>query len=840
MFNDIIKKSIIGFTLIIAITSQASSDELFASYKDSQKGVTIRDVNTLSQRTFHNNGHEAGGIALDSNNNYYLPSTNHLLKYDPNGSLLVDMTFPISSIEYTDVAVRGNKLYASYKGSQQGVTIRDTTTLTQISLFNTGINANGIAVNSNSDIYLAFDNHLRKYNTSGTILADMTFPDPAILYTSVAVRGDRVYATYTGSQLGFTIRDASTLNQVRACTTGFSAQGIAVDSSNNIYIATGNHLRKYDNNCTLLVDMTFPISTINYTGVAISENGFAINSNVPHDVTNSGQPYPKVSLTELSNFAWDEFIALNHPADPDHRGQPKPGSSLSDAADARVWESYWHRVEVFPGNQSPVNIAGKAKVTGKPSYVYPAANFQLNAANFDAKSSTGPMDATLWNNLDENNELNVDKMFAHVSQSGKTFTGFTDENRIVYEAKINEDAMNYILSSKLYNSKIRDSMTASTKSAANLKKYGSSCGNASSSIISSPCGAIGGAEGSIEIKAAWRKLDSQELNSGKYYTNKVIRYQSIINAKTKKPENKWIVDVYGMIALHIIHKTENFPSYVFATFEHVDNIASKIGYIDEITQTGRGTGDVAGAKVVISERDNPIPKEVAAVNSVARKAIDGTVFSNYQLIGVQAYPVDYSTISGTSSPTQSEKSTYYLANIVVESNEELQNFRGLKVADKPDHDNIVAMGKSMNMGGCMGCHGVAQVNGADFSFLIKNSPFTAPEIVGGTGVNKFIDIKSYADVQEMLSSFVNINGINVGRPHMKFWTNLSYDKFIKAEVPNVGVKILKCGDAKNSNLIKILKGTLTGFPRMPLGGPYFPDEQIESLEKWVEADCLPK
>ena len=35
-----------------------------------------------------------------------------------------------------------------------------------------------------------------------------------------------------------------------------------------------------------------------------------------------------------------------------------------------------------------------------------------------------------------------------------------------------------------------------------------------------------------------------------------------------------------------------------------------IGYIDEITQTGRGTGDEAGKKVIITERDNPIPAEV--------------------------------------------------------------------------------------------------------------------------------------------------------------------------------------------------------------------------------------
>jgi len=31
------------------------------------------------------------------------------------------------------------------------------------------------------------------------------------------------------------------------------------------------------------------------------------------------------------------------------------------------------------------------------------------------------------------------------------------------------------------------------------------------------------------------------------------------------------------------------------------------------------------------------------------------------------------------------------------------------------------------MGGCMGCHGVAQLNGADFSFILRNGRVLEPE-----------------------------------------------------------------------------------------------------------------
>jgi len=35
--------------------------------------------------------------------------------------------------------------------------------------------------------------------------------------------------------------------------------------------------------------------------------------------------------------------------------------------------------------------------------------------------------------------------------------------------------------------------------------------------------------------------------------------------------------------------------------------------------------------------------------------------------------------------------------------------------------------KGYNMGGCMGCHGNAQVGGSDFSFILAEGPVTEPE-----------------------------------------------------------------------------------------------------------------
>lgn len=569
-----------------------------------------------------------------------------------------------------------------------------------------------------------------------------------------------------------------------------------------------------------------------------------VSPDFPHDVTDQTTAYPTVSFTDLATFAWQQFIALNYPADPDHRGQPLANSSLGDSADARVWESYWHRVEVFPYNEMPVQSGGKAVVTGKPSYVYSPNALTLDAANFDP-SSTGAMNSQLWNNLDEDSELNIDEMFGRVM----TEADFTDENRIVYQAKMNEDGINYILANQLENETTRASMLSA--GAAALASNGSTCTQVSGQVIL-PCGTNAGSEGYVEIKAAWRTLSDAEMSSGKFYTQEVIHYRGV--EESGATVNKWRVDTYGLIGLHIIHKTVNFPSFVYATFEHVDNIGdpangvATIGYIDEISQTGRGTGDTFGKKVIVTARDNPIPAPVAAVNVAGQTAVAGTVWENYQLVGVQAYPTDVSDPRSAAAADQSnihDNSSFFLANIVIETNEELQNFTGIKAADGADEMNVWSQGNHLNMGGCMGCHGVAQSRGADFSFLIGNAPFTAPEVVGGTGNITPFPINTYADVEEMFNDYVADNPINIkGSPHKDFW-NMGYDEFTTGMAPGTGIKIADCQtpSSENSNIIAVLRGinplpNASYYPgQMPEGGPYFPAAQIDNLATWIDNGC---
>jgi hypothetical protein len=243
-----------------------SNNNVYASYNGSQRGFTIRDFE-LKQLSFVATDFDFSSITAGLNNDVYLTSANHIYQYDTNGTLLNDMTFPINSINYTGVSVKGDKVYVAYKGSQLGVSIRDVN-LNQLAFFNTGIEASGIAAGADNDVYIAAQNHIYHYSADGTLIKDMTFPNNGINYTDVTVLGDKVIASYNGSQEGFTIRDLA-LNQLSFVNTSFSINSIAAGPANDVYLTSANHISNYNTSGTLITDMTFPDSQINYSAVSV-------------------------------------------------------------------------------------------------------------------------------------------------------------------------------------------------------------------------------------------------------------------------------------------------------------------------------------------------------------------------------------------------------------------------------------------------------------------------------------------------------------------------------------------------------------------------------------------
>jgi len=161
---------------------------IFASYQGAQTGVTVRDAQTLNQSQWFSTA-ENNGVGSANEDRVYGVSGNEITSYDVNGATLNNMIFPSSSIEYTNVDVGNNEIYASYAGSQNGVTVRDADTLAQLNYIALNFAINGLAAGDNDDMYLTSANSIFHYSDAGSLINSFSFPDQGIVY------GDIAYAT---------------------------------------------------------------------------------------------------------------------------------------------------------------------------------------------------------------------------------------------------------------------------------------------------------------------------------------------------------------------------------------------------------------------------------------------------------------------------------------------------------------------------------------------------------------------------------------------------------------------------------------------------------------------
>ncbi len=150
--------------------------------------------------------------------------------------------------------------------------------------------------------------------------------------------------------------------------------------------------------------------------------------------------------------------------------------------------------------------------------------------------------------------------------------------------------------------------------------------------------------------------------------------------------------------------------------------------------------------ICVQRRAHLIPEAVQRVNGTFQRAIGEHLaahklqapWAHYRLVNVQYKPVskvkpgeEYSAANSTDPSV--DVSTYYLSNIGVETNYHLSHFSGWYnkgdlisdfvaspvAGEDPQFHNVVYNKTGYNMGGCMGCHGWAQVyNGGDFTFLL--------------------------------------------------------------------------------------------------------------------------
>ncbi|WP_248768278.1 sialidase family protein [Pseudomonas sp. MWU12-2345] len=528
-------------------------------------------------------------------------------------------------------------------------------------------------------------------------------------------------------------------------------------SSSTFYSNDGLHWNAY-------FSKRFPGNSAYPSGLGVS---YAITAN---DLTTNNPQLPAdlatgLSHTDYATFAWRSFIALNNAANtplPANRGIGNPSSSFADSGklpqspSPLLWQTFAHRTELFPPG-------GEKKGVGGPTRPF-ASSPQYRYVSFPNGVPLAPgASFAHYNNLDEATQIGQNAIFFPVNPPRPAMNGShyapSNDSQILFEAKANPVIYTYAQGLSMYPDHI---------------------------VLP---------DGAVEVKAAWRKLaDIPVAQRARYHTATVVTYHGTDKAPVAYNED------YALVALHIIHKTANYPTFIFATFEHEDAMTlpdksptglyyianyDKVAYSPDnglppvaTFSDGNTThtvtlprGDVADSAHTppIYSGSNGIPKgqagpirvvqpqtiysEVTAVNNQVKQLMDGSsafnnsVWKHYRLKGVQAIP----------SSTETDPD-YYLANILVESSQPgIQLFRGSNVFPVPEDNTLTNMRTvknikvpdfdhstgSQTMGGCMGCHGIAQstlkqgfsflfdaINRANFMDPSSPTGFANPETIG--------------------------------------------------------------------------------------------------------------
>ncbi len=376
---------------------------------------------------------------------------------------------------------------------------------------------------------------------------------------------------------------------------------------------------------------------------ADTTQGNNLCAQLPIDVTEKFNPGYSGALTPTFQppfdiFSWQTFIALNWPADA--KGNPLNCPLGDNPRAPRVWETYADAATLFNDGAAPLLLAINESAARGQKFFYrfsksphPLKTGIAHGASFDDEDEEADGHALIDRNL----------------------------NFALFEIRVNPDEAGFIRDNGLGTLAGIDSFYRAHKDKFEL-----------------PASHFPATVGSMEIKASWRILDpGLGDDTTRYYTRDAVIQVPAQNSSTG---NAFTVKAkVGLVGMHIIRKTANFPFLIWSTFEHMDNTPDDV----QAAQTGQDTskrwsfynvecltcpintpplpapadsghykwnpkppyagryaaavpgeqgGKVFGTQVT---RQYPIYYRTQQVNQLWQAKLKGTVWANYRLVGSQ-------------------------------------------------------------------------------------------------------------------------------------------------------------------------------------------------------------
>ncbi len=314
-------------------------------------------------------------------------------------------------------------------------------------------------------------------------------------------------------------------------------------------------------------------------------------------------------------FAWRAFVSLNWPAKAD--GEPDLTKNLTDTQTLRVWEYYCEVGNVYREDGAAPLPWDKAV---DDSWAKGQRTLWLHGMGIGKrKADKNPV-------LDESLQAFQGPM---VDQQG---------HWVRYEIGVNRREFDYLVENKLYSLEGEAEFTAKNK-------------------ITFPANDGTKSHGAIELKFAWKQLANAD-DRARFFARKAI---------VKRLDGTEFTADFGLVGMHIAARTVSSPTWIWATFEHIDNTTVNDFENDSKGRSLRPTffnsdnptkpvNVLAPKNSQPTARGNftswdesktanptqtlmvlPIPKATAALNAEAQAQLKqlGSVFRFYQLIGTQ-------------------------------------------------------------------------------------------------------------------------------------------------------------------------------------------------------------
>lgn len=308
-------------------------------------------------------------------------------------------------------------------------------------------------------------------------------------------------------------------------------------------------------------------------------------------------------------FSWQMFVALNWPYE-----NGKPASKITGSGEP-LWNTWKESYEVYksdgskptPWGTDELPLFSQNKVDDCENILYRTSKFaHLNDTDY-ADEIDQAFSAPIWD------------------QNG---------NIVRYEVRMNEVEFDYIVKNELYN------LDGQIKFSENGTK-----------VVTFPSGNKK-KQGAIEIKLAWKIMAEDDPFLDRYYH----RTACVLN-----PDKTFTEATVGMVGMHISTKTVSSPQWVWATFEHVDNLEVNVlathnghnlkpSFYDPNCQTCPiNVFPDTSADVVKNQIQRVLP--IAMATQALNTQVQG-------VLGAANSPLQYYQLIGTQWPTNPTKAPY--------------------------------------------------------------------------------------------------------------------------------------------------------------------------------------